>query len=620
MNRFDSLPSVTLDTLSAQLYPDETLVLSQDGVGLYDGKDKSPLHYEGRLHLTSHRLVFVSTASDAIPAAALPLALVRQTEYWTGFLKSSPKITLLLHPSEPPPTPTPIADSAAPALSSADRSWVCRVCGMKNVPTLELGLKCSLCGVPNDLPPAPASSPSPLAPPAPASTSLDPVETGSRITCPTCTFLNHHSMARCEMCDTPLPSFPSAAATRTRPRRPSTPSTAASSRPSTPSLALAPAAGGGGGDYVRLSFRRGGIQPFYAALKDCLGKKQWQLGSANVPVARAVERTKGMTTTEGASSPLHKSSSGVGIDAILRGIDLNTQTRTDSLDDALKDLESLMKKAKEMIQVAQSINARLSASTTAAAGGGGGGGDPAAAKNAAASKLASTSLSSFGLLSSVAVTADQSRSDLEYHHSLARELASLLQPRVAPHGSHGPTLIDARGGVIGLDELWCAWNRARGVALVSPSDLACAVAHLERYTDRPALRALTFPRSGLTILHTPTYSPDAFRDRLLRAIDRNGKDDDDVAEDKDEDEDDEREKGVGLLDVAQREGLSLGLTKEMIELVELDESGGSGGGGRRHYGEGIVRDAGPGGGTGEASQGVRWYRDWITGFEWDGQD
>lgn len=37
MNRFDPLPSVTLKTLSAQLYPDETLILHQDGVGLYDG-------------------------------------------------------------------------------------------------------------------------------------------------------------------------------------------------------------------------------------------------------------------------------------------------------------------------------------------------------------------------------------------------------------------------------------------------------------------------------------------------------------------------------------------------------------------------------------------------------
>lgn len=37
MNRFESLPSLTLNTLSAQLYPDETLILHQDGVGLYDG-------------------------------------------------------------------------------------------------------------------------------------------------------------------------------------------------------------------------------------------------------------------------------------------------------------------------------------------------------------------------------------------------------------------------------------------------------------------------------------------------------------------------------------------------------------------------------------------------------
>lgn len=75
----------------------------------------------------------------------------------------------------------------------------------------------------------------------------------------------------------------------------------------------------------------------------------------------------------------------------------------------------------------------------------------------------------------------------------------------------------------------------------------------------------------------------------------------------------EEEGGVELLDVAQREKLSLGLTKEMIELVELEEEEG-----RVGYGDGFVRDSGPGGGGG--GQRVKWCRDWITGFEWDGQE
>lgn len=177
------------------------------------------------------------------------------------------------------------------------------------------------------------------------------------------------------------------------------------------------------------------------------------------------------------------------LDAILRGIDLESQTRTDSLEDALKDLESLMKKAKEMvsvyslsslflslsswsdktpsslqIQLAQSINSQLTSSSSTS---------NADSNSRQASNLASTSLSSLGLLSSVAVTSDQSKSEKEYHHSLARELASLLQPQRSPPNSNSSSdkqvvgLIEKRGGVIGLDELWCVWNRARGVGELS---------------------------------------------------------------------------------------------------------------------------------------------------------
>ena len=48
----------------------------------------------------------------------------------------------------------------------------------------------------------------------------------------------------------------------------------------------------------------------------------------------------------------------IASDAILRGIDLNSQTRTDSLEDAVKDLESLMKKAKEMVSISVEMPAR----------------------------------------------------------------------------------------------------------------------------------------------------------------------------------------------------------------------------------------------------------------------
>lgn len=61
-----------------------------------------------------------------------------------------------------------------------------------------------------------------------------------------------------------------------------------------------------------------------------------------------------------------------------------------------------------------------------------------------------------------------------------------------------------------------------------------------------------------------------------------------------------------LVEVAREEGLSVGLAKEMVELVEMGErTAGRGGGG-------VVRDE-------QAQEGTRWYRNYMDGFVWDGQ-
>ncbi|GAA5957271.1 hypothetical protein JCM21900_001213 [Sporobolomyces salmonicolor] len=513
MHRFLPL-DVTLQTLSAQLYPDEQLLLHQDGVGLYDGKDKSPLHYDGRLHLTSHRLLFVSSTRPHSQSTSLDLSLVRQTEYWVGFLKSNPKITLLLaDPGEHRSASNGAGNGSAESerdreqarlnlvAAAGERSWVCRVCGMKNVPTVELGLKCSLCGVTRDTPTTSSSSSSAAA--ASSSTSLpsshlgtprnasprrssslsassppsgrgssnqprppeepqfDPLETDNRIACPTCTFLNHHSMSTCEVCDSPL--FPPSSCSRPSSLRASTPG------PSTDPASAIPApvaitnvsapANSTLAPFVRLSFRKGGEKAFYAALKEALAKKAWDLSEvAKAQKALAQKRTKALGNggsmaggIAGNGAGEDGARAGVGIDAILRGIDLSARDREDSLDDALKDLESLMAKAKEMITLAQSINTQLAAQTQSTATSSSSSSSSPAELTRAAS-LASASLASLGLVTA-AITPDQVASSREYHRELARELAGVLQKG---------RVLEGRGGVMGLDEVWCVWNRARG--------------------------------------------------------------------------------------------------------------------------------------------------------------
>lgn len=591
--------------------------------------------------LTTHRIVFISSTRPHSNSAALDLAAVKQTEYWVGFLKSHPKITLVL--SEPAPTPSEAVSDAvaaardknrerlALAAAAGERAWVCRICGMRNVPSVELGLKCSLCGVARDplpsssLPPSSLETPPRSASPSsrrpssfssastrpavstsPAPQLFDPKETGSRIACPVCTFLNHHSMATCEVCESPL--FPSDGSKSGVPPTPVNIASIPPSRANTPGPTTDPASAipaPSGSVFVRLSFRKGGEKIFYSTLKEALAKRAWDLSAAaaNKLIKRSDTHKSRKDVGNSGGPPSETVNLGGGIDAIMRGINLDSRDREDSLDDALKDLDSLMRKAKDMISLAQTINARLAPSSSAAATGGAQ--TTTTAEERQAVSLASTSLQSLGLVSA-AVTADLVSDSKRYHEELAKELAEVLRKG---------GVMERHGGIVGLDEVWCLWNRARGVALVSPKDLRLAAPYLPHYalSHATAVRLRVFP-SGLTILYTPHFSLPSFSARILELLDLRQATVASLSEAEvlgmAEIERRERE-GVNVLEVARAEQLSVGLAKEMMDLLEMGEGAAAAAGERRGGGH-VVRDE-------QGGEGTRWHRNLISGAVWDGQ-
>ena len=220
-----------------------------------------------------------------------------------------------------------------------------------------------------------------------------------------------------------------------------------------------------------------------------------------------------------------------------------------------------------------------------------------------------SSLARLGL-PSVAVTQDMMKDDKEYHDELAKELAGLLmgigQPvnvkqtiktmgeagsRAAQRGLMGDK------GVIGLDEVWCGWNRARGVgtylfscvfhlfflfiewgaiALLPPSTLISVLPYLPQHTN-PPIQHRKFPTSGLSVLHTPQYSNPAFTARLVSSLTMSAP--------------------KSSVDVSMEEGISVALVEEMIADVE-----GNGG---------IMRDE-------QAGYGVKWWPNIMKDLEYDG--
>ncbi|KAG0140432.1 hypothetical protein CROQUDRAFT_665191 [Cronartium quercuum f. sp. fusiforme G11] len=515
MHRLRSIDTSS-QTIRKQLLPHERILEHQLGVGIYDGKEKDEGRSDGEIILSSHRLIYIDTIKPQQQSCALELRLIRQTEYWSGFLKSSPKITLLLGESTE-------GDEIVEEMEIDE--WNCTVCGHSNFKGI---YKCDLCGVPKPIMREQHESKLSIS----SSQSNQNISDGSlkdeddEITCSACTFLNHSSMKRCEICDTILQQRPSTI-------RNLSSLTLQHSRASTP----APPSGFPSNAYIRLSFRRGGVETFYNSLKTALQMKAWTT-SQNLSRQRAIG----------------------GIEGILRSMDSKLLAEQSEMNEGLKDLQALMTKAKDMVQMAQSLNSKLSALEVSTG----------KIKSNDEETIIRSSLLKLGL-PTPAVTSDMLKSEEIYLIELTKELLSVLREGKVFGGNSSEIK-----GIVSLDQIWCIWNRARGVALVSPTDLLSVCERLPTFTENQEICLSTF-RSGLKVLHTSHYKPEIFGARLQSAF--------------------ELERvGLTTVEIAQAETLSVSLTYELIELVEIRSGD-------------IVRD-------GDSKSALKWWPNLINQYQW----
>jgi ESCRT-II complex subunit VPS36 len=131
-------------------------------------------------------------------------------------------------------------------------------------------------------------------------------------------------------------------------------------------------------------------------------------------------------------------------DGLMKNAETSAISSQSDMTEALKDLEAFMIKAQDMVRLAQDLNERLSASKS-----------PSEPEEAT---FIRSSLSQLGLeMKNTPVTLDMIKDEKKWEEQLVRELAGVIQ------GS-GPKQGIMRGrGIVGLDEIWGGWNRARGV-------------------------------------------------------------------------------------------------------------------------------------------------------------
>jgi len=265
---------------------------------------------------------------------------------------------------------------------------------------------------------------------------------------------------------------------------------------------------------LKLSFRQGGDTPFYLSLRETIQARAWAVCAAAPTLGVSVAAT-GTEPTTGASP------------------------------EALADLNVLMRRAREMVDMAESLHAQLDRTQ--------GREDPEHVDTMLQSAMVQLGLAA------PAVTPDMVRNEKDYHRALACELASVL---LGEHGLLGPGHVvhdgaappaepaDTGRGLLALDEVWGLWNRARGVALVPPREMRAAVAFLPQVTcPRVSVRVL---RSGWTVLHTPRFEDAALEHRVLHYLD------DEAA----------RDGGLTTSELAAHERLAPAVVKSLLESVE----------------------------------------------------
>ncbi|RPB05458.1 Vps36-domain-containing protein [Choiromyces venosus 120613-1] len=543
------------------LLPDETLLFVQNAVGLYEGKYKIPNYQNGSAYLTSHRACYVDDEDPRKFSIAVELKDVDRMEYYAGFLKSSPKITLHLKPqnianaaaaaaSSPgnrstvstPKSATPLIRPTSP-LPVSTGVWICPICSFSNPIPSNYILQvtpagsvppCLACGIRPS--PGVLESSFQQPPPRPATTAATTTGDGDEATfaCPRCTFLNHCWLRSCEICGEHLlsPDLPTEQLLEIT--RGESPAPTSMSRKSGQLVWE-------NVEVVKFSFRAGGDKVFHERLKNALIQRKWLLQNAP-PVP-----TPGQGSNGGTSNV-------VGIAGLERA-GLNVRRKNEAaIGGAFEDLEALMGRAKEMVALAEEFSTRLSST-------------PTFANNEAKAALRNSAqalgiVTKDMLTSTTGSTSNDKASDL-YLSELARQVAEFL-------ADDARGILKREGGVITLVDLWAIYNRARGIELISPSDLEKAAGLFEKL--KLPVRVRRF-RSGLLVVQEARSSDVETVRRIMEWIAGPG-----------------WGSGVTAAQAAERFGWSIGVATEELEMAE--ERGA------------LCREVGV--------EGVRFWRNWFV--------
>lgn len=230
-------------------------------------------------------------------------------------------------------------------------------------------------------------------------------------------------------------------------------------------------------NFLKLSFRDGGQDDFSRAIKNSLTLKDWE---------------KTQTPSVKAEAKADVSHRHVGIAGIERKIQEKYEQTDESITMAFKDLDALIEKAKDMVSLAEKFSKKLND------------------KEVNVSDDETVAFKSYLLSMGIdnPVTKETHGSGNRYHQELAKELFTFLKD-----------ILEREGGVMTVTDVYCRFNRARGMALVSPDDVASA-AKLFQSLNLP-MRVRKFD-SGVLVVQSLSQTEEQMIDSTVGTIEEQG--------------------------------------------------------------------------------------------------
>ncbi|TMW68759.1 hypothetical protein Poli38472_006227 [Pythium oligandrum] len=232
--------------------------------------------------------------------------------------------------------------------------------------------------------------------------------------------------------------------------------------------------------YLKLSFKDGGRDDFYNPLDAALNRRAWRDTQPSHLADRRLQKRE-FTAAD------------AGIAGILRRQKEAQKETTDLAATAFSDLANLMEKARDMVGLIERYVDTMKVAEANASEEGGIA--PATAKEEDLANLRSFMLE-MGIISPVT----RENSGSAYYEQLARQLAEFLD-KCMPQNA----------GIMTLSDIYCMFNRARGVELVSPDDLYHAARQQKRLGLGYHLRKFD---GGLLVLQADSHREDRVAERL----------------------------------------------------------------------------------------------------------